>query len=85
MEVFTIRMTSAFIVMMVPFTNLHTKLTVQLFIYFIYVAGHNKKDFDIWMSPYDSIKLILNLEIFALYTPSDQIYEYLTNSPKTFD
>ena len=45
----------------------------------------HKKDFDIWMSPYDSIKLILNLEIFALYTPSDQIYEYLTNSPKTFD
>ena len=44
-----------------------------------------KKDFDIWMSPYDSIKLILNLEIFALYIPSDQTYEYLTNSPKTFD
>ena len=42
MEVFTVRMTSAFIVMMVPFINLHTKLTVQLFIYFICVAGHNK-------------------------------------------
>ena len=37
------------------------------------------------MSPYDSIKLILNLEIFGLYTPLDQIYEYLTNSPKKFD
>ena len=42
MEVFTIRMTSAFIVMMVPFINVHTKLTIQVFIYFIYVAGHNK-------------------------------------------
>ena len=42
MEVFTIRMTSAFIVMIVPFINLHTKLAVQVFIYFIYVAGHNK-------------------------------------------
>ena len=42
MEAFTIRMTSAFIVMMVPFINLHTKLTVEVFIYIIYVAGHNK-------------------------------------------
>ena len=34
--------TSAFIVMMVPFINLHTKLTVQVLIYFIYVASYNK-------------------------------------------
>ena len=27
--------------MMVPFINLHTKLTDQLFIYFIYVAQQN--------------------------------------------
>ena len=40
---FTIGMTSAFIVIMiVPFINPHTELTVQVFIYFIYVAGHNK-------------------------------------------
>ena len=42
MEVFTIRMTSAFFVMIVPFINLHTKLTVQVIIYFIYVAGHSR-------------------------------------------
>ena len=29
------------IVMMVPFINLHTKLTVQVFMYFIHVAGQN--------------------------------------------
>ena len=43
MEVFTIRMTSAFIVMIIPFINLHTKLTFQVFIYFIYVAGDKYK------------------------------------------
>ena len=58
MEVFTIRMTLASIVMMVSFINLHTKLA----------------------------KFFACLEIFVLnYTPSNQIYEYLTNSPQKFD
>ena len=46
MEVFTIRMTSAFIVMIVPFINLHTKLTVQVFIYLFYLCCRSRQNTD---------------------------------------
>ena len=46
MDVFIIRMTSAFIVIMVPFISLHTKLTVPVFIYLFYLCCRSQQNTD---------------------------------------